>query len=160
MRPTQREEYCVCREKLSTTKSRLADRARHVISAASRGYNSSMRLVRNITVAVLLLSLFGVPAMACLTASQPMTAAEHECCRRMSYNCGSMSGATQHACCQVTTRPSSPFLSVSHFSLEAHAVVLGIAILVAIVLHSNEGEPDINAISHSPPLSESTVLRI
>lgn len=59
---------------------------------------------------LLLAVLFGYPAMACLTPGVEMTAAEHDCCKRMAQRCGSMNMPNSHSCCQKDVRqPNSMF---------------------------------------------------
>jgi len=119
-----------------------------------------VELIRRFTVAVLVVTIFGIPAMACLTPSQPMTMAEHECCRRMAHDCGSMPGSETHSCCQIGARPRSPFVGVSHFAVERHAVVLRATPSEPAMVPVAPAESKVNAISHSPPPLESMVLRI
>src|ERR1051326_8186313 len=111
-------------------------------------------------VAVLLVVVFGIPAMACLTPSQPMTMEEHECCRGMAHDCGSMPGSETHSCCQVGARPSSPFVSVSHFAMGRRAVVLSATEVEPTIVLVAFADIEVSAISHSPPPLASMVLRI
>jgi hypothetical protein len=117
-------------------------------------------MIRNITLAILIATITGIPAMACAIPAQPMTAAEHECCRRMSHDCGSMTGSSMHECCRVQVRSSSPFVAAGHFTMERNAPVHYMAVVAPFLGQAWRNSAPVTAISHSPPLLKSAVLRI
>src|SRR5438477_7806252 len=51
--------------------------------------------------------------MACMLPSSALTPAEHECCRRMAKQCGSMRMAASHSCCRTEVRPSHAYLKTA-----------------------------------------------
>lgn len=119
-----------------------------------------MGTLRNITIALLLVSITGIPAMACLTPAQPMTAAEHECCRRMSHECSSMMGMAEHSCCKVQASPSFPFVGGGHFTIPTPTAIVSAVPVSEALVSPCVTDADIAALSHSPPITNSDVLRI
>ena len=71
-----------------------------------------MTLARKLAGFLLLVVLVGYPAMACLTATAEMTAAERECCKQMAEQCGSMDMPASHSCCQKEVRSPQTMLRV------------------------------------------------
>jgi hypothetical protein len=47
------------------------------------------------------------PAVACLLPTRPMTAAEHECCRKMAHQCGPFAVAVVPQTAIVLINPTS-----------------------------------------------------
>ena len=115
---------------------------------------------------LLVLLLFGLPLLNCVTPAQAMTAAEKECCKKMAGECGRAGMAQSHSCCppsgSVDTRPlvvkaASPALS--HFTLAVVHVIPAaeFASAASAVLTPWAGQV------HSPPGEtppNTTVLRI
>jgi hypothetical protein len=67
-----------------------------------------VRMIRQSVSLFLLVVVFGVPAMACLTPGIEMTTAERECCKHMAQHCGSMNMPASHSCCRrEMQRPNS-----------------------------------------------------
>jgi len=123
---------------------------------------STLSFVRHLAriVAVLMLASFAAPAMACLLPGMTMTAAEHECCRRMAGQCGSMGMASSHSCCKVQAHSPNAFLKMSAVPTPVLPCVLTTPQVVDI---SATGSIWIGAIiDHPPPelSSVSTALRI
>ena len=61
-----------------------------------------MRVSRTGALAMLAITVLWAvtPAVACLLPTRPMTAEEHECCRKMAHQCGSSVMPSSHSCCQ------------------------------------------------------------
>ena len=57
-------------------------------------------------VSILALLVAALPAMACTVPGATMTAAEHDCCKRMAEQCGHSGMAKSHGCCQPQVSPS------------------------------------------------------
>jgi hypothetical protein len=78
---------------------------------------TSVVKVRQFGAALLLLALVS-PAMACLLPENALTAEEHECCRKMANQCGSMRMASHSCCQQQVDRPHSfvAAKSITHFA--------------------------------------------
>ena len=76
-----------------------------------------MTLARKLAGFLLLVVLFGYPAMACLTSAAEMTEVERECCKQMAEQCGSMDMPASHSCCQKEVRSPQTMLRVApvHF---------------------------------------------
>ena len=111
---------------------------------------------------LLVLTLVGGPAMACMLPSAALTPAEHECCRRMARQCGSMSMPVSHSCCRTEVRPSQAYLKAAAVSLgHNNAVAIAPAEIVEpwSWLLQNGAPPSVD---HPPPeITPSTiVLRI
>jgi hypothetical protein len=110
---------------------------------------------------LLLALLFGYPAMACLTPGVEMTAAEHECCKRMAQMCGSMNMPNSHSCCQKEVRRPNGMLSRA----PAHIVppAMSEAVASASVVPKLAANPPLLRDLHPPPESPpstSSILRV
>jgi hypothetical protein len=79
---------------------------------------------------LLLLTLVGTPAMACMLPSAALTPAEHECCRRMARQCGSMRMPASHSCCRTEVRPSHAYLKTAAAMVGHDAVAIAPAEIV------------------------------
>jgi hypothetical protein len=60
-----------------------------------------VRLAAKIGVSILAMLLAALPVMACARPGAAMTAAEHDCCKRMAAQCGRSGMAKSHQCCQT-----------------------------------------------------------
>jgi hypothetical protein len=78
---------------------------------------------------LLLLTLVGSPAMACMLSSAALTPAEHECCRRMARQCGSMRMPAS-PCCRTEVRPSHAYLKTAAAMVSHDAVAIAPAEIV------------------------------
>ncbi len=124
-----------------------------------------VRLVAKVGVSVLTLLLAALPVMACARPGAAMTAAEHDCCKRMAEQCGHSGMAKSHGCCQTQVSPNdfhalkAPSSQLDHSLLELHTQPIALqAIAVPQLMFSTS----IPFPTHSPPglLSATTVLRI
>ena len=126
-----------------------------------------VRLAAKVGISALALLLAALPVMACTIPGAAMTAAEHDCCKRMAHDC-EMSGMKQsHSCCQTTPVPD-------HLSAIKSSSDMGSKHLAPVVLHGLPSMPAVAAIAgsgsslsapdiHSPPVSPPasiSVLRI
>ena len=124
-----------------------------------------MRFVAKIGVLALALMLSAVPTMACLLPITTMTAAEHECCKRMAGQCGQAGMPSNHSCCQRISGPEDTFVKASNAQLDHNASSSYVLSVGAPLLLS--GIPLVHASPHfavhgppgSPPATIS-VLRI
>lgn len=66
----------------------------------------------------LALILSAVPTMACLLPTATLTAAEHECCKRMARQCGRAGMPSSHSCCQRLSGPEDSFIKASKAQLD------------------------------------------
>jgi hypothetical protein len=67
-----------------------------------------VKAIRQLASVLLLVVLFGIPAMACLVRGTEMTKAERACCKHMAQQCGSMNMPSSHSCCKKeVSRPNS-----------------------------------------------------
>jgi len=65
-----------------------------------------VRLAAKAGVSILALLLAALPVMACARPGAAMTAAEHDCCKRMAEQCGRSGMAKSHECCQTQVSPN------------------------------------------------------
>jgi hypothetical protein len=108
--------------------------------------------------------MFGVPAMACLQPSVPMSEEENACCREMAGNCGEMGTNSTHSCCQTVVSRDEDGFATQAFALE-HTLQTYI-----VVVAGNFDSPIVGPAKDSflsgasppglPPSSQITVLRI
>jgi hypothetical protein len=125
-----------------------------------------VRLVAKVGVSVLALLLAALPVIACARPGAVMTAAEHDCCKRMAEQCGHSGMANSHGCCQTQVSPNDfhalKALSshLDHSSLGHHAQPIALQAIAAPQLMFSTSIP---FPTHSPPgllSSATTVLRI
>jgi len=124
-----------------------------------------VRLAVKAGVSMLAMLLAALPVMACARPGAEMTAAEHECCKKMARHCGS-GMSKSHGCCE-TQAPSnnSGAVKASSFQLDhslpdLHAEAVASQATAALQLAFATG---IASPTHSPPgflSSATTVLRI
>src|SRR6202790_292232 len=65
-----------------------------------------LKLLQKVAVFALAVLFAALPVMACVVPNAAMTAAERECCKKMSGQCGDMGMAKSHPCCQTTATPA------------------------------------------------------
>jgi hypothetical protein len=127
-----------------------------------------MRSFGKVGVSLVSLLLLATPTMACLVPAAAMTAAEHNCCKRMAHQCGGTKGMPQsHSCCQTTTvanhlaaiKSSSDGSSQHPTLFVAYAIHPGPTIATVPESGSSPLAADIHAPPVSPPVAIS-VLRI
>jgi hypothetical protein len=82
--------------------------------------------VRKLVSALLLVVLFGLPAMACLIPGAEMTEAERDCCKHMAQQCGSMNMPSSHSCCQKEVSRLNSMLGTSLAQLVAPALTVAV----------------------------------
>jgi len=125
-----------------------------------------VRLVAKVGVSVLALLLAALPVMACARPGAAMTAAEHDCCKRMAGQCGRSGMAKSHGCCQTQVSPNdfhalkASSSQLDHSSLGHHAQPIALQALADLQLMFTTSIP---SPTHSPPgllSSATTVLRI
>src|SRR6185369_13658211 len=73
----------------------------HCFQATFRTRLMLVRLAAKIGVSILAMLLAALPVMACARPGAAMTAAEHDCCKRMAAQCGRSGMAKSHQCCQT-----------------------------------------------------------
>lgn len=79
----------------------------------------SLRLVAKAGAVALTLILSAVPTMACLLPTVTLTAAEHECCKRMGNQCGRAGMPSSHSCCRrLTGAEATAFITASSARLD------------------------------------------
>ena len=146
------------------------------IGEALEGFLSDLYGCRNQIMRVRLAVKAGVPILAMLSAALPviacarpgavMTAAEHECCKRMAAQCGRSGMINSHGCCQKQAPPDNfGAVKASSFQLDhslpdLHAEAVASQATAALQLTLATG---ITSPPHSPPgflSSATTVLRI
>lgn len=125
-----------------------------------------VRLVTKVGVSILAMLLVALPVMACARPGAAMTAAEHDCCKRMAEQCGRSGMAKSHGCCQTQVSPNdfhalkAPSSQLDHSLLELHAQPVALQAIADPQLMFTESIP---SPTHSPPgllSSATTVLRI
>lgn len=127
----------------------------------------TLKLVQKVAVFALAVLFAGLPVMACVVPDAAMTAAERECCKKMSGQCGDMGMAKSHPCCQVTATPAD-FHALKTASSQLHHVSL---VLLYALPPTAQTDTYLSLAqwssrvlcTHSPPGLESlgtTVLRI
>src|SRR5260370_16878529 len=85
-----------------------------------------VRLATKVGVSILAMLLAALPVMACARPGAAMTAAEHDCCKRMAEQCGRSGMAKSHGCCQTQVSPGdfhalkAPSSQLDHSLLELH----------------------------------------
>ncbi|MBS1852825.1 MAG: hypothetical protein JST79_18120 [Acidobacteria bacterium] len=125
-----------------------------------------VRVVAKVAVALLGLLLAALPVMACARPGAAMTAAEHDCCKRMAGECGRSRMAQSHGCCQPQASPNEFHVlkvvssHLNHGLAELHALPGALALLpdASVLLAAS-----IASSTHSPPglgCTANTVLRI
>jgi hypothetical protein len=126
----------------------------------------SVRLAAKVGVSILAMLLAALPVMACARPGAAMTAAEHDCCKRMAEQCGHSGRVKSHGCCQTQILPSdlhalkASSSQLDHSLVDLHVQPVALQAMVAPQLMFTTG---IYAPSHSPPglLSSATsILRI
>ena len=125
-----------------------------------------VRLATKVGVSILAMLLAALPVMACARPGATMTAAEHDCCKRMAEQCGHSGMAKSHGCCQTQVSPNdfhalkAPSSHLDHSLLELHAQPV---LLQAIADPELMFSTSVPFPTHSPPgllSSATTVLRI
>src|ERR1700676_654997 len=102
--------------------------------------------------------------MACVVPNAAMTAAERECCKKMSGQCGDMRMAKSHPCCQSTATPAD-FHALKTASLEVHHVSLVLFHALPLTAQAHEsfalarGSARVFC-THGPPGLDSTATTI
>jgi len=127
-----------------------------------------MSLVTRIRSFAAAIVLFAMPTMACLVPGTGLTAAERECCKKMSGECEQRHGTESHSCCQQTTDAKVFNLEVKSKSIGLNPLTFGHVAKLSPpgVLPSSPGElSPLQWIAESrgpPPLASlsSTILRI
>jgi hypothetical protein len=125
-----------------------------------------VRLAVKAGVSVLAMLLAALPVMACTRPGAEMTAAEHECCKKMAAQCGGSGMMKSHGCCQTevatnsldAVKASSCQIDHSLADLCGQAVPLETTLALQLAFATDIASPP-----HSPPgllSSASTVLRI
>ena len=64
-----------------------------------------MQFAAKVGACVLALTLAVLPVAACVLPGTAMTAAEHDCCKKMAEQCGHAGMAKSHSCCQISAAP-------------------------------------------------------
>lgn len=116
---------------------------------------------RQVSLAVLILVVTGVPTLACYMPDAQLTAEERDCCRQMADMCGRGQMPSSHSCCKTTLRSSddarvedthtvAPIMQVSPAVIHQR---VGVPVLVGIPVTISVSPPE------SPPRSL-PVLRI
>jgi hypothetical protein len=133
---------------------------------ASRDRLMRVRLAAKVGVSILVMLLAVLPVMACARPGAAMTAAEHDCCKRMAEQCGRSGMAKSHGCCQIQVSPGdlhalkAPSSQLDHSLLELHTQPVALRAIAAPQLMCTTNMP---SPTHSPPgplCSATTVLRI
>src|SRR5271169_1095551 len=99
--------------------------------------------------------------MACLVPGAEMTAAERECCKRMSHQCGSMDMPVSHSCCQREVQPTRSMMAAAfvHATPPAAIEVVADASTIPDFAENQRSLQRLQPPSESPPGS-SSILRI
>jgi hypothetical protein len=125
-----------------------------------------VRLATKIGVSILAMLLAALPVMACARPGAAMTAAEHDCCKRMAEQCGRSGMAKSHGCCQTPVSPNdfhalkAPSSHLDHSLLELHTQPVALQAIAELQLIFSTSIP---FPTHSPPGLVSlatTLLRI
>jgi len=125
-----------------------------------------VRLAVKAGVPILAMLLAALPVIACARPGAVMTAAEHECCKRMAAQCGRSGMINSHGCCQKQAPPDifgavrASSFQLDHSLPDLHAEAVASQAKVALQLALATGIP---SPPHSPPgflSSATTVLRI
>ncbi len=125
-----------------------------------------VRLAAKVGVSILAMLLAALPVMACARPGAAMTAAEHDCCKRMAEQCGRSGMAKSHGCCQTQVSPGdfhalkAPSSQLDHSLLELHAQAITLQVIADPQLMFTTS---IASATHSPPgllSTVTTVLRI
>jgi hypothetical protein len=118
-------------------------------------------------VLALVVLLFGVPTMACLLPTAPLTAAERECCKQMAEQCGNPGMPSSHSCCQRLANPDDSSFVVPHSQHVCGNLVIVAIEAVPIALRTPVPSPTTHVSwfdgTHGPPESPpvtTSVLRI
>jgi len=96
-----------------------------------------VRLAAKAGVAILAMMLAALPVMACARPGAAMTAAEHDCCKRMAEQCGHSGMAKSHGCCQTQVSPSdlhalkTSSSQLDHSLVDLHAQPVALQTIVA-----------------------------
>lgn len=120
-----------------------------------------MNIIRQIASVLLLVVLFGIPAMACLIPGAEMTDAERDCCKHMAEQCGSMDMPSSHSCCQ--NEISTPHLMLGTSFAQFIAPVLSGAAVSELPQPALVGSQFYSFEFHPPPESPPgtpSILRI
>ncbi|PYX85183.1 MAG: hypothetical protein DMG70_04540 [Acidobacteria bacterium] len=125
-----------------------------------------MKLVGKVGISILAMLLAALPVVACARPGAAMTAAEHDCCKRMAEQCGRSGMAKSHGCCRTQVSPSDSHAlkasssQLDHSLLELHAQPIALQAIADPQLMFSTSIP---SATHSPPglrSSATTVLRI
>jgi len=121
-----------------------------------------MKPVVKVVVSLLSLLLFAAPIMACALPAMAMTAAEHDCCKRMAGECGKK--GMSHSCCQTTTVPdhlpaikSSSDVSSRHLAL---VLVHALQPIPTLAMMPESGSSLQVEDIHSPPVSPPVTISV
>ena len=120
-----------------------------------------------VVVSLLALLLLAAPIMACALPAAAMTAAEHDCCKRMAGECGKGGMSESHSCCKTVTAPDRlPVIKSSSDPSPRHTNLVLIHTLpqMAVITRATEGAlpawaTNMHGPLGSPPVSVS-ILRI
>ena len=121
-----------------------------------------MRLLRAITVGVVLLAWAAGTAAACLLPGSQVTEQEKACCREMALKCGEEMQAS-HSCCTKSVKQDSSLLASRHQGLNPDLTFVDLTLEDAS-LSPLEAAIAIGLLAgHSPPgpaPGSTTILRI
>lgn len=123
-----------------------------------------MRPFGKVGVSLVSLLLLATPTMACLVPAAAMTAAEHDCCKRMAYQCGNKGMPQSHPCCQTTTVPSHLAAIKSSSDVSSQHPTLFVASPInpgpTISTVPESGSSPLAADIHSPPISPPVAISV
>jgi hypothetical protein len=103
------------------------------------------------------------PTVACFLPMRTMTAAEHECCKKMAHQCGSMAMPSSHSCCQHPDQRDNAVSPVPTCSPTRHVSASVVSQTDIILIHSASISRHMPALETPPPEPSpacSSVLRI
>ena len=121
-----------------------------------------MRLLRAITVGVVLVAWAAGTAAACLLPGSQLTEEEKACCREMAPSCGEKMQAS-HSCCTKSVRQDSSLLASRHQGLKPDLTAARLALEEGSVSPLAAAVPIGLLAGHSPPglaSGATTILRI
>lgn len=138
------------------------DHSRDISRSAKLGVNYlSVKIMRQLASVLLLIVLFGLPAMACLMPGAEMTEAERNCCKHMARQCGSMNMTSSHSCCQKEVSRPNSMLGATFTQVIAPALSGAIfsELPQPLVFAPQFSSFELHSPSESPP-GTSSILRI
>jgi hypothetical protein len=111
-----------------------------------------VKWISKLAVAVLVVSVWASPVMACMLPEADLTGEELECCKSMADDCGRMAMPASHSCCKSVVRQADAYLINSRFPT-VHSVN-SVTLFVSTREHSLPATPlqaNIMFAGHSPP---------